>query len=282
MNCVSYQNENKRLSKKEIERSIIKKFRRQIWSKFVRAINDYKLINNGDKIAVCISGGKDSILMVLCYLELKRHGNFDFDLEFIAMDPGFNKENLDNLKENCKYLGIPVNIFESNIFEVVTEISKEYPCYLCARMRRGYLYSKAQELGCNKIALAHHFNDVIETTLLNVLYAGNFKTMLPKLKATNFKGMELIRPMYLIKEEDIIRFAKNSGLKFMNCGCEVAAGKVSSKRREIKELIKNLKEVYNNVDISIFRSAENVNMDAILGWIKNDEKVSFLDDYDKK
>jgi len=267
---------------KDIERSIIKSYRKSIWTKFTRAINDYELIKEGDKIAVAISGGKDSLLMAKLFQELQRHGKFKFELEFISMDPGFHETNRELLLSNCEYLNIPVKLFESGIFEVVDRIAKDYPCYMCARMRRGFLYSKAKELGCNKLSLGHHNNDVIETTLLNILYAGNFKTMRPKLKSTNFEGLELIRPLYYIYEDDIKRFINNAGIAPMNCGCIVAAQKTSSKRREVKELIKELKKNFSDVEKSIFQSAHNVNMDSIVGWEKKGKKYSFLDFYDEE
>jgi len=266
----------------EVERSIIKKYRKTLWSRFIKAVNDFKLVKEGDKIAIGISGGKDSLLMAKLFQELKRHGKYSFELEFIAMNPGYNDSNLQLLRNNCEYLNIPVHIFDSGIFEVVDRIAKDYPCYMCARMRRGSLYSKAQELGCNKLALGHHFNDVIETTMLNILYAGNFKTMLPKLRSTNFENLELIRPLYYIREDDIKRFAQNNGIAPMNCGCVVAAEKTSSKRREVKELIESLKKNFENVDKSIFQAAQNVNMDAILGWEKKGEKFSYLDFYEEE
>lgn len=265
----------------DIERSIIKKYRKQLWSKFIKAIKDYQLIQDGDRIAVAISGGKDSLLMAKLFQELHRHGNANFELEFIAMDPGYHPDIRKLLEENCQYLNIPVKIFESGIFEVADRIAGDYPCYMCARMRRGALYGKAKELGCNKLALGHHFNDVIETTMLNLLCAGNFKTMMPKLKSQNYEGIELIRPMYLIEEEYIKRFINYSGIWPLNCACMVAAKKIGNKRYEIKELIEELKKKFVNVDISIFRAAENVNMDCILGWIKDDKKYSFLDEYDE-
>lgn len=267
---------------KDIERSIIKSYRKKIWTKFTRAINDYELIKEGDRIAVAISGGKDSLLMAKLFQELQRHGKFKFDLEFISMDPGFHETNRELLLSNCEYLNIPVKMFESGIFEVVDKIAQDYPCYMCARMRRGFLYSKAKELGCNKLSLGHHNNDVIETTLLNILYAGNFKTMRPKLKSTNFEGLELIRPLYYINEDDIKRFINNAGIAPMNCGCIVAAQKTSSKRREVKELIKELKKNFSDVEKSIFQSAHNVNMDSIVGWEKKGKKYSFLDFYDEE
>jgi len=273
--------ENELKSLKEIEKSIIKKFRKTIWSKFIKGLKEYNLVEEGDKIAVAISGGKDSLIMAKLFQELKKHGRVNFELEFIAMDPGFHTINRELLLKNCEYLNIPVTIFESNIFDVVDEIAKDYPCYMCARMRRGSLYNKAKELGCNKLALGHHFDDIIETTMLNVLYGGSFKTMLPKIKSTNFENMELIRPMMYIREEDIIKFTKYSGITTMNCGCVVAAGKTSSKRSEIKNLIKTLKETFKNVDKSIFQSANNVYIDSILGWKKEKEKYSYLDFYNK-
>lgn len=266
---------------KEVERSIIKKYRKNIWSKFVKAVKDYNLVEENDKIAVGISGGKDSLLLAKLFQELKRHGKFNFELEFIAMDPGYNESNKELLINNCDYLDIPIHIFESGIFEIVDRIAKDYPCYMCARMRRGSLYSKAQELGCNKLALGHHFDDVIETTMLNVLCSGNFKTMLPKLKSTNFENLELIRPLYYINEQHIKTFAQKNGIAPMNCGCVVAAEKTSSKRRRIKELINELKEDFENVEKSIFQSAQNVNINAILGWKKDGEKYSYLDFYDE-
>lgn len=264
---------------KDIERSIIKSYRKPIWTKFCKAIKEYQLIQEGDKIAVAISGGKDSLLMAKCFQELKRHGLMNFELEFIAMDPGYHPQIKELLKENLDYLEIPAHIYDSGIFEVVDKVAKDYPCYMCARMRRGSLYAKAKELGCNKLALGHHFNDVIETTLLNVLYAGNFKTMLPKLKAKNFEGLELIRPLYLIEEDSIKRFIKNSGIWPLNCACMIAAKKIGNKRYEIKELIKNLKANFKDVDKSIFKAAENVAMDSILGWEKSEIKHSFLEEY---
>ncbi|AIY82292.1 PP-loop family protein [Clostridium baratii str. Sullivan] len=266
----------------EIERSIVKRYRKPIWTKFINAVKQYNLIEEGDKIAVAISGGKDSMLMAKLFQELQKHGQIKFDLEFIAMDPGYHEQIRELLIENCKHLNIPIHLYESGIFKVIDEKASDYPCYLCARMRRGSLYAKAQELGCNKLALGHHYNDVIETTLLNILYAGNFKTMLPKLKSANFEGLELIRPMYLIEEEYIKRFINYSGIWPLNCACMVAAKKVGNKRFEIKELIKNLKENFSGVDKSIFKAAENVCMDSILGWEKKGVKHSYLDFYDEE
>lgn len=271
---------NDKLPLKDIERSLIKTYRKHIWAKFIKAIKVYNLIEDGDKIAVAISGGKDSLLMAKLFQELQKHDNQDFELEFIAMDPGYHGDIRQLLEENCEYLNIPVHIYKTDIFEVADRIAGDNPCYMCARMRRGALYGKAQELGCNKLALGHHFNDVIETTMLNLLCAGNFKTMMPKLKAQNFENMDLIRPLYLIEEEYIKRFIQRSGILPLNCACMVAAKKIGNKRFEIKDLIESLKESFNNVDISIFRAAENVSMEGILGWDKAGEKYSFLDFYE--
>ena len=270
---------------KEVERSIIKKYRKEIWSKFVRAIKEYKLINEGDKIAVCISGGKDSFLMAKCFQEIKKHGKIKFDVKYISMNPGYNKRNLELIHYNSKILNIPIKIFESDIFRVAEKIGGTSPCYLCARMRRGWLYSKAKELGCNKIALGHHFDDVIETILMSILYGAEIKTMMPKLHSTNFEGMELIRPLYLIKEKDIISWSKKNDLKFLNCACkfteEASIDENKSKRKEIKRLIEHYKKINPNIDINIFRSVENVNLDAIIGYRTKNQKHNFLDNYDK-
>ncbi|WP_026478524.1 tRNA 2-thiocytidine biosynthesis TtcA family protein [Alkaliphilus transvaalensis] len=270
-----------RKSLQEIERSIITKYRKDIWSKFVKAIKEYNLIEDGDKIAVAISGGKDSLLMAKLFQELKKHGRDNFELEFIAMDPGYHESIKKLLIDNCQHLNIPLHIFDSGIFKIVDNLAKDYPCYMCAKMRRGALYSKAQELGCNKLALGHHFNDVIETTLLNVLYTGNFSTMLPKLKSSNFDKLELIRPLYYIEEAAIADFTQSNGIWPLNCACMVAAKKIGTKRHEVKALIENLKSNFEAVDKSIFRAAQNVNMDCILGWQKKGEKYSYLDFYDE-
>ena len=272
---------NDRKELKDIERSIIKTYRKHIWGKFIKAIKEYDLIQEGDKIAVAISGGKDSLLMAKLFQELYKNGNRNFQVEYIAMDPGYHPDIRKLLEENCEYLQIPVQIYDADIFKVADKIASDYPCYMCARMRRGALYGKAKELGCNKLALGHHFNDVIETTMLNVLCAGSFKTMMPKLKAKNFEDMELIRPLYLIEEMYIQRFIQNSGIWPLNCACMVAAKKIGNKRYEIKALIEDLKKNFKNVDMSIFRAAENVSMDTVLGWEKDGIKYSFLDEYDE-
>ena len=267
---------------KDIERSIVKTYRKDIWTKFVKAVKDYNLVEEGDKIAVGISGGKDSILMAKLFQELQRHGKVKFELVFLAMDPGYHPDIKNLLIENCEHLNIPIHLYESGIFSVIDKMAKDYPCYLCARMRRGSLYSKAQEFGCNKLALGHHYNDVIETTMLNLLYSGNFKTMLPKLKSKNFENLELIRPMYYIEEDHIKKFINNSGIWPLNCACMVAAEKVGNKRYEIKDLIKQLKANFDGVEKSIFRAADNVSMDGILGWQKGEKKYSYLDYYDEE
>lgn len=265
----------------EIERSIIKKYRKHLWSKFIKAIKDFKLIEEGDKIAVAISGGKDSMLMAKLFQELQKHGDMKIDLEFIVADPGYHEQIRELMIQNCEYLNIPVKIFDSGIFKIVDKIAQDYPCYMCAKMRRGALYSKAQELGCNKLALGHHFNDVIETTMMNILYTGSFKTMLPKLRSTNFKGLELIRPMYYVEEKYIERFTQNSGIMPLNCACMVTAERTGNKRYEIKDLIKELSTKIDNLEINIMRAAQNVNMEAILGWQKGGKSYSYLDFYDE-
>ena len=272
---------------KEIERSIIKRFRKEIWSKFVKAVKEYQLINENDKIMVCISGGKDSFLMAKCIQELERHSDVKFEAKYVVMDPGYNKKNREYIIENAKKLNIPITIFESNIFEVVSSVG-DSPCYLCARMRRGYLYSKAQELGCNKISLGHHFNDVIETTLLSMFYGSEIKTMLPKLHSENFPGLELIRPLYLIREKDVLAWRDYNNLEFLNCACKFTELTSSiekeniSKRKETKKLIASLKEVNPNIDNNIFNSINNINLNTVLGYKKDGVKYSFLDDYNKE
>jgi tRNA(Ile)-lysidine synthase TilS/MesJ len=265
----------------EIERSITTTYKRNLFGKFVKGIKTYNLIEPGDRIAVAISGGKDSLLLAKLFQELKKHGIDNFELEFIAMDPGYHPDVRKLLEENCEYLGIPVTIYESGIFGVIDKIAQDYPCYMCARMRRGSLYEKAKALGCNKLALGHHFNDVIETALLNVIYGGTFKAMLPKLKAQNFENMELIRPLYFVEEDNIRKWIQYAGIWPLNCACMVAAKKIGSKRYEIRELIKNLKKDYKDVDKSIFRATENIQMDSVLGWMDESGRHSYLDDYDE-
>lgn len=271
---------------KEIERSIIKKYRKDIWSKFVKAVKEYELIKENDNIMVCISGGKDSFLMAKCIQELERHGNVHFNARYVVMNPGYNEYNLNMILDNAKTLNVPIEVFKSDIFNVVSKISFDSPCYMCAKMRRGYLYNKAKELGCNKIALGHHFNDVIETTLLSMFYGSEIKTMMPKLHSDNFEGIELIRPLYLVEEENIISWRNNAELTFINCACRFTEGcslinDGTSKRKEIKELIKKLKKINPNIDRNIFKSLDNVNLNCVLGTKKDGVYKSFLDDYNK-
>lgn len=269
---------------KEIERSIIKKYRKEIWSKFITAVNDYELIQEGDKIAVCISGGKDSMLLAKCMQELAKHGKVRFELEFLVMNPGYNEYNKQVIIDNAKTLNIPIKMFETQIFDTVAQI-EDSPCYLCARMRRGYLYRHAQELGCNKIALGHHFDDVIETVLMSMLYNGQFKTMMPKLHSTNFEGLELIRPLYLVKEESIINWMRSNHLTFIQCACRLTENcmlgddGIGSKRKEMKSLIKKFRQTSSIIDMNIFRSIHNVNLETIIGYQMDGEKHSFLDRY---
>lgn len=266
----------------EIERSIIKKFRKDIWRKFILALQEFDLIKRGDHVAVGVSGGKDSMLLAKLLQEVQRHGKIDFKLSFISMDPGFNAANRDLLLKNAAHLNIPVDLYESGIFGVVDQVASDYPCYLCARMRRGSLYERAKSLGANKLALGHHFDDVIETILMNVLYAGTYMTMMPRLHSQNFEGMELIRPLYYVEEDAIKHWASYNGINAMNCGCVVAAQKTSSKRREIKDLIKTLKAVNPDVGKSILRSSQNVHLDAILGFKRRGKDVSFKDYFDRE
>ncbi len=271
---------------KDIEKSIIKKFRKDIWSKFIKAVKDYQLINENDKIMVCISGGKDSFLLAKCIQELKRHGKIHFDAHYVVMNPGYSDFNRDLILENAKILNVPIEMFESDIFNVVDKVDFKNPCYMCARMRRGYLYNKAKELGCNKIALGHHFDDVIETTLLSMLYGSEIKTMMPKLHSENYPGLELIRPMYLVKEESIISWRKFNDLTFINCACRFTENCAieddnTSKRKEVKNLIKELRKNNKNVDYNIFKALDNINLNCVLGTKTNGEYKSFLEDYDK-
>ena len=272
---------------KDVELSLRKKFKKSIWSKFTKAINTYELVKPGDKIAVCISGGKDSMLMAKCFQELKLHNKFEFEVKFLVMDPGYSEANRKVIEENAKSLNIPITIFESDIFESVFTVEKS-PCYLCARMRRGHLYHFAQELGCNKIALGHHYDDVIETILMGMLYGAQVQTMMPKLHSTNFEGMELIRPLYLVREDDIKAWRDYNGLHFIQCACKftdtctTCNNENRSKRVEIKELIQNLKQVNPYVEGNIFKSVENVNLDTVVAWKQHGEKHHFLDAYDRK
>ncbi len=270
---------------KEIERSIIKKYRKDIWSKFVKAVQDYELLEENDNIMVCISGGKDSFLLAKCIQEIQRHGKIKFNAHYVVMDPGYKDINRNLIISNAKKLNVPIEIFESDIFNVVDVITTKSPCYLCARMRRGYLYSKAKELGCNKIALGHHFDDVIETTLLSMFYGAEIKTMMPKLHSENFEGLELIRPLYLVKEDDIISWKNANNLTFINCACRFteksAIDNSVSKRKEMKELIKNLRKINKEMDHNIFKALDNINLNCVLGTKKDGIYKSFLEEYNK-
>ena len=271
---------------KEIERSLITTYRRYIYSPFIKAIKDFNLIENGDKIAVCISGGKDSMVLAKCMQELKNHGIDNFEICFIVMDPGYNQANLEKIKENLSILNINATIYDSNIFDVSESLTNGNPCYLCARMRRGFLYAKAKELGCNKIALGHHFDDVIETNLMGMLYNGQFQTMLPKLKSDNFEGMELIRPLYYVREKHIIAFSNANGLTFIRCACKLTEkfstpdGDESSKRAFTKSLIAKLEKDDPHIPMNIFKSSYNVQLGAVIEYKdKNGIRHNFLDEY---
>ena len=267
----------------EIERSIIKKYRKDIWGKFVKAVMDYQLIEENDRIMVCISGGKDSFLLAKCMEEIQKHGKFPFEIHYVCMNPGYRKDNKELILENAKTLNIPLEMFDSDIFEIVENVEKS-PCYLCARMRRGCLYKKAQELGCNKIALGHHFDDVIETTLLSMFYGAEIKTMMPKLHSENFEGLELIRPLYYVKEEHVKAWAKSNFLTFLNCACRFTENIVEheelSKRKEVKNFIEKMKKTNPNVDYNIYKALDNVNLDCVLGSKRNGNYTSFLEFYD--
>lgn len=270
-----------------VEQSLTKRrrFKEKLCHRFVQAVSDYRLVEPGDKIAVCISGGKDSMLMAKLFQELKRHNKFPFELVFLVMDPGYNPENRSLIESNAALLGVPVTVFESEIFESVVNVKKS-PCYLCARMRRGHLYKQAQALGCNKIALGHHYDDVIETTLMSMLWGGQIQTMMPKLHSQNYEGMELIRPMYYIREDDIKAWRDSNGLRFLQCACrfteavEKESGDVSaSKRMETKRLISELKKTNPSVEANIFNSTSNVALDAVIAYKTKGVKHCFLDSY---
>lgn len=270
-----------------IELSVVGKFRREIWTKFLKGIKEYELIQEGDKIAVCISGGKDSMLMAMCMKRLQRYSKVPFEVVFLVMNPGYNEINYQKIRENAELLEIPVQVFETGIFDAVAKVD-QHPCYLCARMRRGHLYKTAKELGCNKIALGHHFDDVIETILMGMLYGSQVQTMMPKLHSENYEGMQLIRPMYLVREADIIRWKQYNDLQFIQCACRFTEnctmcdnGGGGSKRQEIKTLLKQLRAVNPAVDKNIFRSVENVNLQTIISYHRGDEYHHFLDDYDE-
>ncbi len=274
------------VNERYVERSIVKRFRKEIWRKFVKAINEYEMIQDGDRIAVCISGGKDSMLLAKLFQELERHGKKNFDVEFLVMDPGYNAENRKQIEDNAQFLGVPIHVFETDIFNTVAKDDiGGSPCYLCARMRRGYLYSNAKKLGCNKIALGHHFDDVIETIVMGMLYGGQIQTMMPKLHSTNFEGMELIRPMYLVREDDIIHWRDYNMLTFLQCACRFtescATGELESKRAEVKQLIKELSKKSDVIEMNIFRSVENVNLNTVIAYKQDGVKRHFLERYDE-
>lgn len=271
----------------DIELSVVKKFRREIWSRFLKGIKDYELIQEGDKIAVCISGGKDSMLMALCMKRLQRYSKVPFDVVFIVMNPGYNEINYQKIIENAETLDIPIQVFETGIFDAVAKVD-EHPCYLCARMRRGYLYKTAKEMGCNKIALGHHFDDVIETILMGMLYGSQVQTMMPKIHSENYEGMQLIRPMYMVREADIIHWKQYNDLQFIQCACRFTEnctmcdnGGGGSKRQEIKNLLKQLRAINPAVDMNIFRSVENVNLQTIISYHMGDEYHHFLDRFEE-
>lgn len=270
---------------REIERTIIKRYRKSIWRPFVKGIQEYDMIQENDRIAVCISGGKDSMLMAKLLQELQRHGKFRFELVFLVMNPGYNEDNWKIIENNAKILGIPLTVFQSDIFDVVADIEQN-PCYLCARMRRGHLYAHAKELGCNKIALGHHFDDVIETILMGMLYSAKIETMMPKLHSKNFEGMELIRPMYLVKEDAIKKWRDFNGLHFIQCACrftetyDIGDGTGSSKREEMKELIAQFRRTSDVIETNIYNSVKNINLKTVIGYHKGEEAYCFLDDYD--
>ena len=266
---------------KEIEKSLIKKYRKELWSPFIKAVKEFNLIEEGDRVGVAISGGKDSLVLAKLIEELHKHSPVNFDVEYLCMNPGYDEENLDQLKKNLAYLGIPAKIYDSKVFDISESLADGgNPCYLCARMRRGFLYAKAKELGCNKLALGHHLNDVIETVMINVLYAGNYKTMKPKLTAQNFEDMLLIRPLYYLREEDIIRWRDFAELKALDCACTVTKSSESHTRKKVKELIAEIRKYNPNVEMSILRSSENVNCDMVLAYLVKGEKHSFMEEFE--
>ena len=277
-----YEEEGLKERTREIEKSIIKRFRKEIWRPFVKALNEYEMIQEGDQIAVCISGGKDSMLLAKCMQEILRHGKMEFGLKFLVMDPGYNPENRKMIEENAKIMGIPITVFESDIFNVVVDVDQS-PCYLCARMRRGHLYANAKRLGCNKIALGHHFDDVIETILMSMLYGAQINTMMPKLHSTNFQGMELIRPLYLVKEADIEAWRDFNNLRFLQCACRFTEA-ISreeeahmSKRQEMKELIAKFRTINPHIETNIFKSVENVMLNQVIAYKDDEGRHSFLE-----
>jgi len=273
----------------DIEKTILNEFGKSIWRRFMRGMREYKLVSEGDRVAVCISGGKDSMILAKCMQLLKRSWKTNFDLEFLVMDPGYNAENRARVEENAKKLDIPIRVFESDIFDAVDSMGGA-PCYMCAKMRRGFLYKTAQSLGCNKIALGHHFDDVVETILMSMLYAGEFRTMMPRIHSANFPGMELIRPLYLVMEEDIIAWSELNDLHFIRCACKVAEknvknnGEDGSKRQEMKRLISQFREISPNIPRNIFASTENVNLDTVISYHHNRREIDyhFLEDFEHR
>jgi len=264
---------------KAIERSIIKKYRKTIWRGFIDSINEFHLIEPGDSIAVCVSGGKDSFLLAKCMQEIQKHGKMHFDLKFICMDPGYQKEHVEAILANAKLLDIPLEIFQADVFQVANFLNAEHPCYLCARMRRGYLYDYAKKLGCNKIALAHHFDDVIETILMSLFYSGDFKTMMPSVKSDHFENMSLIRPFYFVREEDILSWVESNHLTFLNCGCSFVREKNDSKRAYIKTLIKQLKKDNPYLEKNIYQGTRNINLETVISYKYKGKIESVLKDY---
>ncbi|MBR1392248.1 MAG: tRNA 2-thiocytidine biosynthesis protein TtcA [Ruminococcus sp.] len=270
----------------EIEQSIVTEFRRTVWERFLKGIREYDLINEGDRIAVCISGGKDSMLMAMCMKRLQRYSKVPFEAVFLVMDPGYNEINRQKIEENASLLDIPIRVFETSIFDAVAKVD-QHPCYLCARMRRGHLYKTAKELGCNKIALGHHFDDVIETIVMGMLYGSQLQTMMPKLHSEHYEGMQLIRPMYMVREGDIIRWKQHNDLQFIQCACRFTEnctmcdnGGGGSKRQEVKALLKQLRSTDPMIDMNIFRSVENVNLQTLISYHRGEEYHHFLDGYD--
>lgn len=263
-----------------MERALQKRYRSRLYAPFIKALQTYQMLEANDRVAVCISGGKDSLVLAKLFQLLERHSDFPFTVKFLSMDPGFTPENRRRLEENTITLGIPLQIKSSDVFHVAEKLDREKPCYMCSRMRRGFLYQFAKEEGCNKIALAHHFDDVIETTLINILYAGCYKTMMPKLKSQNFPGMELIRPLVFVEEKDIIQYMKYIGIEAISCGCKIASKELPSKRQEIKELIASMRKIEKNIPMNIFKSAENVNTNCCIRWKDKEEYVHFLDRYE--
>ncbi len=274
--CIIYAGDK---MEKSISKSLNKTYKGKLFGRFLRAIEDYQLISENDKICVAMSGGKDSLLLAALFEEYKTHINKNIEVVYLTMNSGFKKGFIEEHISNCKKIGIETIIEDSKVYQIANKMNPEAPCFLCARMRRGFLYSKAKELGCNKLALGHHFDDVIETTLMNIFYTGTFKTMLPKAKSQNYEGLELIRPLYLIKEKDVERFMKYHKISFSSKGCEFQDRNIDTKRKEMKELIENLRKVYENIDINIFRSAENINLDSVLGYYDESSRTSFLDKY---